>query len=251
MTATVEDVGRGGGEQDSQRGCACSHNSRGASLGELQATAPLERTTTMKFSPAFVSLLALVPYVAAAGVHKLPLKKLAPAAANPSLETAYLAEKYGGQASFQTPMAGAGGSGRRLRYADDDNARLRRRRAKQETRSAASRVQIVISIVIVHLWATARDSDGGIDGGPAHTHRCFQPEAPARTPTVEPEGPPRDLPRTRATDRGRPQVQTGPHRYAGACVCVAAVLWGSGAPTARAQAQLGSREGEGVLSCSR
>ena len=86
MTATVEDVGRGGGEQDSQRGCACSHNSRGgASLRQLQATAPLERTTTMKFSPAFVSLLALVPYVAAAGVHKLPLKKLAPAASAPTV----------------------------------------------------------------------------------------------------------------------------------------------------------------------
>ena len=120
MTATVEDVGRGGGEQDSQRGCACSHNSRGASLGELQATAPLERTTTMKFSPAFVSLLSLVPFVAAAGVHKLPLKKLAPAASNTALETAYLAEKYGAQSSFQMPMAGAGGSGRRLRFSDNE-----------------------------------------------------------------------------------------------------------------------------------
>ncbi|KZV75167.1 Asp-domain-containing protein [Peniophora sp. CONT] len=74
----------------------------------------------MKFSPAFVSLLALVPYVAAAGVHKLPLKKLAPAASNPALETAYLAEKYGAQSSFQTPMAGAGGSGRRLRYSEGE-----------------------------------------------------------------------------------------------------------------------------------
>ncbi|VDB85378.1 unnamed protein product [Peniophora sp. CBMAI 1063] len=74
----------------------------------------------MKFSPGFVSLLALVPYVAAAGVHKLPLKKLAPAASNPALETAYLAEKYGAQSSFQMPMAGAGGSGRRLRYSDGE-----------------------------------------------------------------------------------------------------------------------------------
>ena len=74
----------------------------------------------MKFSPAFVSLLALAPYVAAAGVHKLPLKKLAPAASNTALETAYLAEKYGAQSSFQMPMAGAGGSGRRLRYSEDE-----------------------------------------------------------------------------------------------------------------------------------
>ncbi|KAI0832421.1 aspartic peptidase A1 [Trametes gibbosa] len=40
--------------------------------------------------------IALLPFVAADGVHRLKLKKLAPAASNPALESAYLAEKYGG-----------------------------------------------------------------------------------------------------------------------------------------------------------
>ncbi len=57
-----------------------------------------------------VPLLA-VPLVAAQGVHKLTLKKVPPAINNPALETAYLAEKYGGQ----VPMLGAGGVGRNLR----------------------------------------------------------------------------------------------------------------------------------------
>ncbi|KAI0028301.1 Asp-domain-containing protein [Vararia minispora EC-137] len=64
------------------------------------------------FLPAFTCLLAL-PF-AAAGVHKLPLKKLQPAAANPALETAYLAQKYGAQTPLM-PIVGAGGEGRRLR----------------------------------------------------------------------------------------------------------------------------------------
>ncbi|KAI0750805.1 aspartic peptidase A1 [Daedaleopsis nitida] len=48
--------------------------------------------------------LVLLPFVAA-DVHKLKLKKLAPAATNPALESAYLAEKYGGA---QTPLMGTG-----------------------------------------------------------------------------------------------------------------------------------------------
>jgi saccharopepsin len=66
------------------------------------------------FLPAFACLLAL-PLVSA-GVHKFPLKKIQPVAANPALETAYLAQKYGGQAPMQ-PIMGAGGEGRRMRLA--------------------------------------------------------------------------------------------------------------------------------------
>ncbi|TFK89830.1 endopeptidase [Polyporus arcularius HHB13444] len=50
--------------------------------------------------------LVLLPFVAAEGVHKLKLKKLAPAASNPALESAYLAEKYGGRS--QVPLGGMG-----------------------------------------------------------------------------------------------------------------------------------------------
>ena len=49
--------------------------------------------------------LILLPFVAADGVHRLKLKKLAPATSNPQLESAYLAEKYGGFA--QTPLVGS------------------------------------------------------------------------------------------------------------------------------------------------
>ncbi|KAI0335469.1 aspartic peptidase A1 [Cubamyces sp. BRFM 1775] len=55
--------------------------------------------------------LVLLPFVAADGVHKLKLKKLAPAATNPALESAYLAEKYGG--GSQTPLGP--GIGRNVR----------------------------------------------------------------------------------------------------------------------------------------
>jgi len=66
------------------------------------------------FLPAIASLL-LLPYAAAAGVHKLKLKKLDTAAAvNPSLEGAYLAEKYGAQTPAQMPLMGSGGQGRHL-----------------------------------------------------------------------------------------------------------------------------------------
>ncbi|KAI0268278.1 aspartic peptidase domain-containing protein [Gloeopeniophorella convolvens] len=61
-----------------------------------------------------VAPLLLLPYAAAAGVHKLKLKKLDTAPVNPSLEGAYLAEKYGAQVPAQMPLLGSGGQGRRL-----------------------------------------------------------------------------------------------------------------------------------------
>lgn len=65
------------------------------------------------FLPAVAPLL-LIPYVAAAGVHKLKLKKIDTALDNPSLESAYLAEKYGAQPPAQMPLLGSGGQGRRV-----------------------------------------------------------------------------------------------------------------------------------------
>ncbi|TBU49536.1 endopeptidase [Dichomitus squalens] len=56
--------------------------------------------------------LVLLPFAAAAGLHKLKLKKLPPASSNPALESAYLAEKYGGRS--QVPLMGAG-TGRNVR----------------------------------------------------------------------------------------------------------------------------------------
>ncbi|KAH9006841.1 aspartic peptidase A1 [Lactarius hatsudake] len=61
-----------------------------------------------------VAPFLLIPYVAAAGVHKLKLKKIDISPVNPSLEGAYLAEKYGAQAPAQMPLLGTGGQGRRL-----------------------------------------------------------------------------------------------------------------------------------------
>ena len=57
----------------------------------------------------------LAPFALANGVHKLKLKKLPPAENHRSLETAYLAEKYGSQSLTQVPLMGAGGAGRRVR----------------------------------------------------------------------------------------------------------------------------------------
>ncbi|KAG5637376.1 hypothetical protein H0H81_004801, partial [Sphagnurus paluster] len=57
-------------------------------------------------------VLAALPFVYGAGVHKLKLKKLPTTSSNPALEGAYLAEKYGAQ--LQSPMMGVGGSGRRI-----------------------------------------------------------------------------------------------------------------------------------------
>jgi saccharopepsin len=64
-----------------------------------------------------IAPLLLLPYVTASGVHRLKLKKIAPVASNPALETAYLAEKYGSTPSTQLPLMGAGGEGRRIRLA--------------------------------------------------------------------------------------------------------------------------------------
>ncbi|KAI1795232.1 endopeptidase [Ganoderma leucocontextum] len=51
--------------------------------------------------------LILLPFAAAAnGVHKLKLTKLPPASSNPAMESAYLAEKYGGR--NQVPLMGSG-----------------------------------------------------------------------------------------------------------------------------------------------
>ena len=68
--------------------------------------------TTMILST--LAPLLLLPFASAA-VHKLKLQKLPQTQQNPSLEAAYLAEKYGGRQ--QVPMMGAGGSGRQLRLA--------------------------------------------------------------------------------------------------------------------------------------
>ncbi|TCD69682.1 Vacuolar protease A [Steccherinum ochraceum] len=64
----------------------------------------------------FLSRLApllILPFAAAEGVHKLKLQKLPPSSSNPALESAYLAEKYGG--GLQSPLMGLGGAGRNVR----------------------------------------------------------------------------------------------------------------------------------------
>jgi saccharopepsin len=61
-----------------------------------------------------VTPFLLFPFVAAAGVHKFKLKKFDTAPISPSLESAYLAEKYGAQVPAQLPLLGSGGQGRRL-----------------------------------------------------------------------------------------------------------------------------------------
>ncbi|KIY71480.1 Asp-domain-containing protein, partial [Cylindrobasidium torrendii FP15055 ss-10] len=66
------------------------------------------------------ALLTLLPFVAAGGVHKFPLKKLPQVVANPDIESLYLAEKYGAPAQPQTPLMGAGGAGRRITGDNDD-----------------------------------------------------------------------------------------------------------------------------------
>lgn len=57
--------------------------------------------------------LVILPFAAAAGVHKLKLQKLQPVSQDLAFESAHLAEKYGGQ----VPMFGAGGAGRNVRLA--------------------------------------------------------------------------------------------------------------------------------------
>ncbi|KAF9259540.1 Asp-domain-containing protein [Marasmius fiardii PR-910] len=66
----------------------------------------------MKLSALF---LALIPFVVA-DVHKLKLEKVAPSLPNPELEVQHLAHKYA--SSYQTPLMGAGGQGRRFRQDD-------------------------------------------------------------------------------------------------------------------------------------
>ncbi|KAH7926766.1 Asp-domain-containing protein [Leucogyrophana mollusca] len=70
---------------------------------------------------AFTSLL-LLPF-ASAGVHKLKLQKLPQVTPGHALETAYLAEKYGGvQTPYQQlPLMGAGGAGRTVRPSPEDD----------------------------------------------------------------------------------------------------------------------------------
>jgi saccharopepsin len=59
--------------------------------------------------------LLFLPFAAAAdGIHRLKLQKLPPTTNNPSLESAYLAEKYGLQSTSQVPLMGVGGAGRRI-----------------------------------------------------------------------------------------------------------------------------------------
>lgn len=59
--------------------------------------------------------LLLLPLVSA-DVHKLKLKKLPRTTSNHALESAYLAEKYGGSIA-QNPLMGSGGAGRNVRLA--------------------------------------------------------------------------------------------------------------------------------------
>ena len=61
-----------------------------------------------------LSPFLLIPFAAAAGVHRLKLKKLTPTAQDPSLEAQYLAYKYDTQSPGQLPLMGAGGAGRRF-----------------------------------------------------------------------------------------------------------------------------------------
>lgn len=60
--------------------------------------------------------LLLLPFAAADGIHRLKLNKLPLTSSNPSLETAYLAEKYGVELLSQVPLMGAGGTGRRVNH---------------------------------------------------------------------------------------------------------------------------------------
>lgn len=80
-------------------------------LNRTQVALLLSSSTIMLLSA--LSPLLVLPLVSA-GVHKFKLQKLPPADSNPSLESAYLAEKYGSQQT-QLPLMGAGGAGRQIR----------------------------------------------------------------------------------------------------------------------------------------
>jgi len=69
---------------------------------------------------ALVPLLAALPFVSASnGIHRMKLKKFPAVAQDPSLEAQFLANKYGA-ASPQVPLAGLGGSGRRIAPKPED-----------------------------------------------------------------------------------------------------------------------------------
>ena len=72
-------------------------------LNRTQVALLLSSSTIMLLSA--LSPLLVLPLVSA-GVHKFKLQKLPPADSNPSLESAYLAEKYGGRS--QVPLMGSG-----------------------------------------------------------------------------------------------------------------------------------------------
>jgi len=103
-----------------------------AQIGGIRADGPYVNMRSPVFSsnqaPTMIlttfAPLLLLPFVAANGVHRMKLKKLPPTASNPSLETAYLAEKYGAVGQSQTPLIGTGGSGRNVRlgrpFKEDD-----------------------------------------------------------------------------------------------------------------------------------
>lgn len=68
---------------------------------------------------AFATLL-LLPF-ASAGVHRLKLHKIPQVTPGHTLETAYLAEKYGVTVPpQQRPLMGTGGAGRNIRPAPED-----------------------------------------------------------------------------------------------------------------------------------
>jgi len=60
-------------------------------------------------------VVGLLPFTTYAKTHTLRLHKLAPVTKNPDLEGAWLAKKYGSPSTVQTPLIGAGGSGRHVR----------------------------------------------------------------------------------------------------------------------------------------
>ena len=69
---------------------------------------------------ALVPLLAALPFASAAnGIHRMKLKKLPAVAQDPSLESQFLANKYGA-ATPQMPLAGLGGAGRRVAPKPED-----------------------------------------------------------------------------------------------------------------------------------
>jgi saccharopepsin len=76
--------------------------------------------STMHFTALVPLLAAALPFVSASnGVHRMKLKKLPAVAQDPSLESQFLANKYGA-ATPQMPFAGLGGAGRRVAPKPED-----------------------------------------------------------------------------------------------------------------------------------